>query len=349
MALDYYQVVLGIGDEGDDVLMLQRTLRLCGFMNPEDSMDSDFGAKTAKGVDTAEDYFGQAVDSTCGPILWKNLYDYVWKIQHQINVLFGKGIAEDGNIGSHGTETTVTLADVQAENGGTPDAIMGGWTENLLQMVDYMRGSGEKEADPSVPSGGSGATTEASSRLSGKNIAVKNGHRNGEPGACANGMQEYELCYEVGWRLCAKLSAAGADVLNIRPTMDDATTLESGIEMVNAWDDEVGCDLFISIHHNAVENSPETQYTTAIGYYDSPEGLRAAQIAINYVSAALDIVAGSVIDRDDWEVELTQPVAFISEACFVTCPDTVDLMYNRNGFEREAQALFDAICEYFGV
>lgn len=332
MALEYYQAILEFGDEGDDVLFLQRTLRLCGFMDIDDLMDGDFGSKTAKGVDTAEDYFGQDVDRTCGPILWRNLYDYVLKIQQQINLKYqaivGHLITEDGNVGSHGTETIEAFKAVQVYVGDQPDWICGKIMENALEMVDYLKGN-----TPSKP-------VQGSNRGQGCFVAVRRGHRASEPGACALGQQEKVWNQYVGDELVPMLYANGFDVLEIRPNLNDETTLEDGPAIAN----NAGVDLFYSIHHNAGGGA----YCTAIAYPGSAKGVNCAQDCINNASNALGIPASSVIQRDDWEVTATDMPAIISEASFIDNQGHVNIMLN-GGFRKEAEAHFKTICTYFGV
>ena len=344
MALEYYRAIVEYGDENDDVLFLQRMLHICGFMDPEDLMDGDFGPKTAQGVDTAESYFGQNVDSACGPILWRNLYDYVYKIQQQINAIYkdvvGHIVQEDGNIGSHGMETVEAFKKVQMHIGDQPDWICGPKMESALKMVDYMRGSGWNESKESGSANRPSGSYNPSNRGQGIYVAIRRGHRASEPGACANGQQEKVWNQYVGDELVAMLRAANFSVLEIRPTLSDETTLEEGPYIAN----NAGVDLFYSIHHNAGGGN----YCTAIAYPTSSKGINCAQKCINNVSKELGIPSSSVIRRDDWEVTATDMPAIISEASFIDNADHVRLMLN-GGFKKEAEAHFKTICEFFGV
>ncbi|MEG1433021.1 N-acetylmuramoyl-L-alanine amidase [Eubacterium sp.] len=342
MALDYYKVILGRGDTGDDVLFLQRTLRLCGFMEPGDLMDGDCGDQTVAGINAAEAYFGQPVDGTCGPILWRNLYDYVLKIQQQLNSLFGKNVAEDGNIGSHGTETTDALGEVQEANGGEPDKICGPWTEELLGIRGYLRGCGDRTT------GGGQASTPvapgnvtATGNLSNISIYLCAGHGGSDPGACGCGLEEKERALRGTQILKPILESLGATVYLGR-TGDYDKSLQDRTDEADA----LVVDLYVSWHFNGFNG--DAHGTEVLYHPDSTDGPALAAAICNRIVEACGTTNRGAKAQDDHEVRESNMTAVIIEPNFIDNPGDADLIRDDAGLSVMANAIAQGIVDYCG-
>lgn len=338
MALDYYKVILSRGDTGDDVLFLQRTLRLCGFMEPDDLMDGDLGDQTVAGINAAEAYFGQPVDGTCGPILWRNLYDFVLKIQQQLNQRFCKNVAEDGNIGSHGTETTDALGEVQAANGGEADKICGPWTEDLLGMRGYLKGCGAG-SQPPAPVGPGNVT--ATGNLSNISIYLCAGHGGSDPGACGCGLEEKERALRGTQILKPILESLGVTVYLGRDG-DYDKSLQERTDEANA----LGVDIYVSWHFNGFNG--EAHGTEVLYHPNSTNGPALATDICNRIVEACGTTNRGAKAQDDHEVRESKMTAVIIEPCFIDNPGDADLIHDDTGLTVMANAIAQGIVDYCG-
>ena len=88
-------------------------------------------------------------------------------------------------------------------------------------------------------------------RLDQRLVIVDAGHGGEDPGAVASdGTREKDLTREIADRLAAELVALGAEVLQSRPG-DATVSLDARAQLAR----DTGCDLLVSVHADAAENS----------------------------------------------------------------------------------------------
>lgn len=172
--------------------------------------------------------------------------------------------------------------------------------------------------------------------------AHKRGYKRGP-----TGVREAEVNLRVARYLRTLLETVHADVLLTRED-DRFVGLAERAEMANQWN----ADLFLSIHHNAVDNNPDANYTS-VWYHgdvdDRPANLDLARHICHalYEELRLTHLAGVPLKSD----QLMYPSGFgvlaaadvtaaLSESSFHSNPDQEQLLRDPHYNMREAYALF---------
>jgi N-acetylmuramoyl-L-alanine amidase len=177
--------------------------------------------------------------------------------------------------------------------------------------------------------------------LSGKIICINPGHGGSDPGACGD-LRESDMNLTVALRLGQLLAERGAQVIYTRTT-DVRVPLSDRPVIAN----NVGADLFISIHHNG-SNDPSASGTCAICYPGSENGIRLSTLCLNGLYSRLGLQQRGLIQRDDSDVTYSDMPAVITEASFASCPADCAFFQN-GGAELEALGILDGIFTYFNV
>jgi N-acetylmuramoyl-L-alanine amidase len=167
------------------------------------------------------------------------------------------------------------------------------------------------------------------------------------------GVREAEVNLRVAQYLRESLLAAGAEVRLTRES-DVDLSLEARAAVANDWP----ADLFISVHHNAVDNKPQTNYTT-VWYHDSvdhhPANLDLARYLCQglYDALALPQITDVPLKTDKLMYEAgfavlrhARVTACLTESSFYTHPPEEQRLRQPEYNLREAYALFLALARY---
>lgn len=172
-------------------------------------------------------------------------------------------------------------------------------------------------------------------------IGINCGHTKTGAGAGAVGIiRESEHTRLVGYALMDKLAAAGIEVIDC--TIDQAETqsayLAQAVEMANAEN----LDWFVSIHFNASgshEGHGVEVYTYQGRQY--PDALEVCKNLENLGFSNRGVKDGSGL----YVVRKTKAKSMLIEVCF--CDNDTDVaLYQSYGYDRIAQAIFEALCNY---
>lgn len=168
-----------------------------------------------------------------------------------------------------------------------------------------------------------------------------------------SGVREAEMNLRVAQYLREFLRAAGAEVKLTRES-DVDLSLEARAAVANEWP----ADLFISLHHNAVDNKPQTNYTT-VWYHDSvdhhPANLDLARYLCQglYDALALPQITDVPLKTDKLMYESgfavlrhARVTACLTESSFYTHPPEEQRLRQPEYNLREAYALFLALTRY---
>lgn len=167
------------------------------------------------------------------------------------------------------------------------------------------------------------------------------------------GVREAEINLRVARYLREFLQAAGAEVKLTRDS-DVDLPLEARAAVANDWP----ADLFISLHHNAVDNKLQTNYTT-VWYHDSvdhhPANLDLARYLCQglYDALALPQITDVPLKTDKLMYESgfavlrhARVTACLTESSFYTHPPEEQRLRRPEYNLREAYALFLALARY---
>ena len=192
---------------------------------------------------------------------------------------------------------------------------------------------------------GEGGGVDAGDLLSGKVIVIDPGHGGTSTGAIGpTGLLEMYVVLDVGLRLAAKLSDAGATVILTR-NGDRTVSLESREKMANS----AHADLFVSIHANAHPSSlvggTETYYYK--GKATSTSSFQAAVQIQNELVKALGLRNIGVKHGNFHVIRETKMPAVLVEIAFLSNPKEEALLKTADFREASAKAIFAGILNYF--
>ncbi len=184
-----------------------------------------------------------------------------------------------------------------------------------------------------------------------KTITVDAGHGGArDSGAFSNGIAEKTLNLEVAKILQSKLISRGFNVVMTRESdISLGSTTTADLQTRCDISNNAKSDLFISIHHNAANGR-------AFGYeiYHATNSVNGSRVA-NLVGKEFDKtqskryvgsgMMGGSRTGDYYVLRNTHAPAILTEYLFMDNPNDMK-KYNP---EREAQDIFIAVCNYFGV
>ena len=178
--------------------------------------------------------------------------------------------------------------------------------------------------------------------------AHKRGYKRGP-----TGVREAEVNLRVARYLRAFLETAGAEVLLTREA-DLDLSLADRAAIANDWD----ADLFISLHHNAIDNKPHVNYTTVWYHHDvdyRPANLDLARYLCYglYDSIALPQTTDVPLKSDQLMYESgfgvlrrAQVTAALVESSFFTTPEEEQRLRDPEYNLLEAHGLFIGLAKY---
>ena len=178
--------------------------------------------------------------------------------------------------------------------------------------------------------------------------AEKRGYKRGP-----TGVREAEVNLRVAKYLRELLTRCGAEVKLTRED-DVDSSLEARANIANTW----GADLFLALHHNAIDNKPQVNHTTVWYHKDvdyRPSDLDLARYICQglYDSLALPEITDVPLKSDQLMYEsgfgvlrAAQVTAALSETSFFTNPDEEQRLRTPEYNLREAYGHFLGLARY---
>jgi N-acetylmuramoyl-L-alanine amidase len=167
------------------------------------------------------------------------------------------------------------------------------------------------------------------------------------------GVREAEFNLRVAQYLREFLTRAGAEVRLTREA-DVDLSLEDRAGVANAW----GADLFIALHHNAIDNKPQVNHTTVWYHNDvdyRPSDLDLARYLCQGLRDALALpeITGVPLKSDQLMypsgfgvLRAAEVTAALSETSFFTNPEEEQRLRQPEYNLREAYGLFLGLAQY---
>lgn len=176
----------------------------------------------------------------------------------------------------------------------------------------------------------------------GKKITLDAGHGGSDSGAVAySGRYEKDYNYAIVKLLRDKLKNAGADVIMTREG-DETVSLQERVDIAN----NAGSDIFVAVHHNS--NPSSTPRGTESFYYPSYlESSVLAELVQKKLSTAIGSIDRGVKENELFVLHHTVMPATLTEILFISNPDDEAVAAKRGTDEKAAQAIYEAILEYF--
>ena len=267
------------GDRSDEVVDVQARLRAFGL--DVDDEPGEFGPGTKRAVRAFQQTRGILADGIVGPNTWTELVEASWHLgdrdlylkhppmrgddvavlQKRLNALGFDAGKEDGIFGPAADRAVRAF---QKEYGVPGDGIFGLTSHAALVGLRVDRpGTAARLREELRQLEGSGMT--------GALVVIDPGHGGPDPGEVgANGIVERDVCWGLAQRLADRLVSAGARVRFTRREPDGPDASERARAA-----NEVGGDLFLSLHLNATEE-PTAEGSSTYHFGGSSAGEAAA-------------------------------------------------------------------------
>ena len=167
------------------------------------------------------------------------------------------------------------------------------------------------------------------------------------------GVREAEVNLKVAFHLRDMLQNVGATVVMTR--VDDSyVSLAKRSQIAN----ESGADFFISLHHNGIDNSPETNYTSTWYHGDADDSRQSLDLA-RYIqqgvsdalrlprSPSTGLYSDKLVTASGFGIlRLTECPAVLCEASFLSSPEEETRLQDDNYLRQEAYGYFLGIARY---
>ena len=178
-------------------------------------------------------------------------------------------------------------------------------------------------------------------------LVVDIGHGGNDPGAYISGSYEKTLNLQIGLKLKELLDEQDDIKVYYTRTADESVSLAERVALAN----DVGADLFLSIHNNMVYDSSDTNGTQVMYNGDDAGDFSSkdfANVCLRCLLEALGSTDKGLIDGDDIYIirKAKMPVALV-EIGFMTNTDELEKLEDEKYQRKAAQALYDAVCESF--
>ena len=296
-----------------------------------------------------------------------------------------KPMSGNASFSAQGKSLFVTFPGYQPENPGAVVSVHDGLVEtivwhkngagavaelNLLSAPDYTQefreGAGQlvvtvrKSADavqPSVPTYNPLPTYEPPAAyqppagsvkrtFSNTHICIDPGHGGNDPGAIgADGTEEADIVLDVANRLKTTLANSGARITTTRNT-DVFISLKGRVDVANS----VGCDVFVSIHANALADHGSKLDKRGIQtYYYGELSEPLARVMLENMNSMLGIGDLGMYDRSLYVTRNTEMRAVLVELAYMTHPHDLALLKTLEFRENAARSLYNGIVEYLGL
>lgn len=175
-------------------------------------------------------------------------------------------------------------------------------------------------------------------------FCIDAGHSGVDPGACGpNGLQESDVTLAVAIKVKDILESYGHQVILTRslPQQPETDELAFRTDLAN----EQGCDVFMSIHCNAVDN-PEAHGTETYCYRGSEEGHKLAAKVQNELLYGLGLADRGVREAGYYVLKYTNMVSALAELAFISNPNEEALLASDEFQYKAANGIAQGLMAY---
>lgn len=179
-----------------------------------------------------------------------------------------------------------------------------------------------------------------------KIVIIDAGHGGSQPGAMGNNIIEKDITLAMAKSVKSKLDSDGRVKCYMTRPDDRDVGLEERAEIAN----DIGGDMFISIHINSVENNTEANGTETYSLYpnDLGNGLTSYAVAeemLDQLITKLGTNNRKVKSNTYVVLKVNKIPAALCEIGFLTNEKDAEIM--KNGVDKVGQAIFDGIINLF--
>lgn len=290
-------------DRGPAVLEIHDKLTRLGLLPGDAAAGDAFTDATDRAVRAFQQRRGLRVDGVVGPETYRALDEAHWRLgdrllsfaaghpyvgddvaslqQRLLDMGFDPGRCD----GIFGRQTDLALREFQHNVGLSPDGTVGPRTLRALDMLRRTVTGGspsQRREEERLLRGGGG--------LSGRVVLIDPGHGGDDLGACAHGLAEAEVAYDIATRVEGRLGPLGAHALLTR----GADHCPDDVERA-AFANETGADLLVSLHTDAALSAAPNGVATHFWGTELP-----GQVASSAVGERLaELVQHEIVARTD--------------------------------------------------
>ena len=337
------------GDRSGQVADVQARLRSLGFEVTD--RPGTFGDSTRTAVRVFQQRRGLLVDGIVGPQTWGGLVEASWRLgdrivyfksppmrgddvaalQRRLNALGFDAGKEDGIFG---TNTDAAVRAFQKEYGVAEDGMFGPASHAALNGLRPDRDATARPLREEL-------TRQKHAGIGDAVIVLDPGHGPDDPGERASGaIVEDDICWDLATRIASHLADAGAKVHLTRERNQAPSASERA-----ARANEVGGDLFISLHLNAHKEASAAGCSAF--YFEGSRGGEALAERIQERLVQLGLNDCRTHARTYAVLKETRMPAVIVEPVFITNPDEAQMLADAEFVETLAQTIALGTLNYF--
>ncbi len=193
-------------------------------------------------------------------------------------------------------------------------------------------------------------SNSGSSSANGRTIVIDPGHNYSgvDTGAVGNGLREQDITWYIAEKVKPLLEARGFNVVMTRNSIyDNCSTDSTSASLAYRYNlaNNIGADLFVSIHCNAGGGSGTETYC----YYGSESGRRLATYIQNNIVSALGTSNRGVKEAGFSVIKNTNMTAVLVETAFIDTASDAAKLGDKTCQQLYAESIAKGVCSYFGV
>lgn len=184
----------------------------------------------------------------------------------------------------------------------------------------------------------------------GLTVVIDPGHNYSgvDTGATGCGIREQDITFAIADKVRPYLEERGFNVVMTRDSLyDNCATESTSASLAYRYNlaNDIGADLFVSIHCNAGGGSGTETYC----YYGNEEGKELASYIQNNIVNSLGTANRGVKEAGFAVIKNTSMTAVLIETAFIDTPADAAILADEGCQWTYAECIADGVCDYFGI